>query len=247
MASASRRPLKLNLRNRGDSCSNLSAVDLEMSLPSKSSFRKDGCLARILHFLHTGATRWQRSLTLSRENIWSISSGGRSMMFVRELRNFLPVFILLVFRTCFLRMLRIVILTFASVPVNSPFSRLRFIFSSEQLGRNYCYKAVWLDTSVEHLEPVATNSYSAVANLHSRQITWAHAVCLIRSLQFSLPAKGFRFSIYNPWRDHIESTASSSSYIVVASCCVTIGSLVYRAITMQQTMFTQSCHRNNIK
>jgi hypothetical protein len=103
--------LRLNLRNRGDSCSNLSTLDFEMCLPNDSSFRRDGCLVRMLHFLHTEATHWQRSLTLSRENIWSISSAEDPWcLFVSCVILSQYTYIILVFRAFFLLILRIILL-----------------------------------------------------------------------------------------------------------------------------------------
>jgi hypothetical protein len=128
IASVSRLPFRLNLRNTGDWWSNLRTWDVETSLPNESFVRTDGCLARMFHFLHTGATHWHRSLTLSRENISRINSGGRSVMFVCELCNSPSVLISLLFRTCSLLILRVILLTFAWVPVSSQFSHLRFIF-----------------------------------------------------------------------------------------------------------------------
>jgi hypothetical protein len=47
--------LKIKLRNRDDPRSNLIILDVEISLwLNDIYFRKDGCLAKMLHFVHTG-------------------------------------------------------------------------------------------------------------------------------------------------------------------------------------------------
>jgi hypothetical protein len=81
MASLSCLPLKHSQRKRDVPRSNLHALDVEMSSPMNDSyFRRHGCLDRMLHCVHTGATLWATSLTLSRENISRSISGGRSAM-----------------------------------------------------------------------------------------------------------------------------------------------------------------------
>jgi hypothetical protein len=83
----------------------------------------------MFYLVHTGATLWQRSFTLSHENISRDSSGGRSIIFVRELHNLLSVPSVLAFRTrFFLIFLVIILLTLDGVPVDSLFLHSRFTF-----------------------------------------------------------------------------------------------------------------------